>query len=105
MLKRDEDQNIWSEEELRLVEEITTQLSLALENNRLYEETQKRAERERLISQVTSNIRQTLDIDTVLQSTVWQMQGILGLESAEVRLNDTFSRPTAGYKQADGGEE
>lgn len=88
VLRRDEDQPPWRQEERALVEEIVTQLSLALENTRLYEETRQRAERERLIGEVTSHIRQTLDFETVLQTAVRQMQETLNLEWAEVRMGE-----------------
>ncbi len=66
--------------------DVVRQLSLALENTRLYEETQARAERERLISEVSTAIRRSLNIDTVLQTAAREIQAALHLEDVEIRV-------------------
>ncbi len=76
----------WHPEEKLLLETIAARVSLALENSRLIAETQKRADRERIVSQIATRMRETLDIDTVLQTAVEEMRQSLGLEQAEVRL-------------------
>ncbi len=87
----------WQLEEKILLETIASRVSLALENSRLIAETQQRAERERIVSQVATRMRETLDMDTVLQTAVREMRQSLGLEQAEVRLQ--LSSKVEGKKE------
>jgi GAF domain-containing protein/HAMP domain-containing protein len=76
----------WSGTEIRMIEMIAYQLGLALESSRLYEESQRRADFEKLTGQVTTNIRERLDIDTVLRTTALEVSRALGLPEVTVRL-------------------
>jgi GAF domain-containing protein len=76
----------WSPEDLAVVEAVTNQVALALENARLLEEAQRRASRERLASAVTARMRETLDMDTVLQTAIREMGEALGIAEVEVRM-------------------
>jgi GAF domain-containing protein/HAMP domain-containing protein len=76
----------WTAEEFSLMQAMTEQLSVALENARLHQETQHRATRDRLIGQVTSQVRQSLDLETVLRTAVDQIQQALRLEKITIRL-------------------
>jgi len=59
----------WQEDEKVLLETVASRVSLALENTRLVAEAQQRAERERMIAQVTTRMRETLDIETILKTS------------------------------------
>jgi GAF domain-containing protein len=48
----------WTPEEMALAERVSDQLGLAMESARLYQDTQRRAARERLASEVTARIRE-----------------------------------------------
>lgn len=89
----------WTREEIELLEALTEQLNVGLESARLYDDTQRRAARERVIGEVTARIRQTLDVQTVLETAAQEVTKTLGLAAAEVRitLDDVSS--------ADGTEE
>jgi len=76
----------WTPEERALLETLTEQLSLALESARLYQDSRRRAVRERLIGEVTARMRETLDIDTVLQTAAQEVRQALGLPALVVRL-------------------
>ena len=84
----------------RLAEAVAEQLALAADNLRLLDETQRRAARERLVGEITDRMRETLDVDTVLQTAVREMRRILDLAEAEVRLG---TGPVPG-KTGDGAE-
>ncbi len=100
VLRRDPNQEPWSDEEALLVEEVGLQVGLALENARLLEETQRRAERERLIGEVAARMRETLDLDTVLQTAIREMGQILGLSKVDVRLKEaTGPQPDASTQR------
>jgi len=89
--------NAWTAEEIALSESLTEQLSTALESARLYQDTQRRAAREQLIGEITSRIRESLDIETVLKTTASEMRQALDLDKLVIRLatpeTDGASRP------------
>jgi GAF domain-containing protein len=73
-------------ETVSLVQEIANRLALTLENVRLLEESQRRAARERMTREVTARMRETLDIDTVLQTAIREIGEALGITEVEVRM-------------------
>ncbi len=77
----------WGDEELRLMQAAGDQIGQALENARLYEESQKRAAREELLSASTARMRATLDLESVLQTAVRELRSALRLSEAEIRLS------------------
>jgi GAF domain-containing protein len=89
-------------EELAVVEAITTQIALALENARLLEQTTRRAERERKVLDITSKIRSTNDFDRMIQIAVEELQLALGAAHAQVILNgEEDLEPPGGQLQKD----
>jgi GAF domain-containing protein len=83
----------WSVEEAALLNTLVDQLGVALDSARLYEETQERAERERMIGEITGRVRETLDLETVLQTAAREMRRALDLAEVEMRLG---SDPSIG---------
>jgi GAF domain-containing protein/HAMP domain-containing protein len=77
----------WTEEETQLLGALADQLGQALEGARLYRDTQRRAAREQLTGQVTARMRETLDLDTVLQAAVREIGEALGIAEVEVRMS------------------
>jgi GAF domain-containing protein/HAMP domain-containing protein len=80
--------NAWTTDEISHLEEIAEQLGIALDGARMYGETQRRAEREMLFGEITSNMRTTLNIDSILRSSIHDIRKALNLEEVEVRLVD-----------------
>ena len=76
----------WTVDEIDMLETLTDQLGAALDGARLYQETQRRASRERLIGEVTARVRKTLDVDAVLQTAIREVGEALGLAEVEVRM-------------------
>ncbi|HJS29416.1 MAG TPA: GAF domain-containing protein [Anaerolineales bacterium] len=100
VLKRETNQPSWTPEERDLIDTIGVQMSLALENIRLQEETRRRADREHMINEVSARIRRSLDFETVLRTTVREMQAALNLELVEVTLNsDSGVNPAEGVAE------
>lgn len=87
VLKQAEGQEPWSQEEAAMVEEVSTQIGLALENARLLEEIRRRAEQERLAAEITGHMRETLDVDMVLQTAAREISQALGLAALDIRLD------------------
>jgi hypothetical protein len=76
----------WTEEELALVESVGERLGLAADNLRLLDESQGRAARERLTREITARLRETLDVNGVMDSAVSEIGRALGLTALELRL-------------------
>jgi GAF domain-containing protein len=76
----------WTDEEMALLQTLVDQLGLALESARLYQDTQRRAARERLLAGVADRMRQSLDLDMVLQAAVREMRQALDLHDVTIRL-------------------
>ncbi len=85
-LRKAETGEIWTAEETALLEALTEQLGRALESARLYQDTRRRAARERLVGEVTARMRETLDVDTVLQTAVREIGDTLDMAEVEVHM-------------------
>ena len=86
VLRRDPGQVSWMPEELAMVEEISNQVALALENAHLLEETQQRAEREQVLGQMTTRFTRSLDMDTLLQTAVRELGQLLPVDEVSVHI-------------------
>lgn len=78
--------NQWNQDDINTAQALAEQLALAADNLRLLEETQQRAARERLVSDVSTQVRETLNIESILQTTVNELYERLGLEKVAVHL-------------------
>jgi GAF domain-containing protein len=94
----------WTPGEMDQLRALATQLGQALENARLYEMTQQNALEEQMVGDITRRLRETLSVDTVLQSAVRELRGLLRPNEVEVRLGgawmETESDPLAGSPPA-----
>jgi GAF domain-containing protein/HAMP domain-containing protein len=93
LMESDDLNRQFSEEDLRLADQIGLQVSTAIDVAYLFEQTEQRAEKEKLISDVTTKIRETLDIETVIKTAAREIRRALNLEEVEIRLGtDDMSR-------------
>ena len=83
----------WSREEIRLVENLAEQLSVALESARFYEDIQRRAARERLTREITDRLRQASDMETLIKTTVQEITDVLQASSTFVKLHPPEETP------------
>ena len=72
-----------SRDRITLAETLVSQLALALDSARLFQDARRRAARERLTGEISARIRETLDVDYVLRTAVRGMREALGLLEAE----------------------
>lgn len=86
-LCKPDDGGEWTADEISLMETLADQLSLALDSARLHQDTQRRAARERLLGEATARMRETLDVDAVLQAAVREMRQALGLHDVTIQLS------------------
>ena len=87
----------WSTDEIAMMEALVEQLGLALENARLYQDTQQRAGRDQLVTEITSRFRGSLDIDSILQMAVREIGTTLDLAEVEVRLGSSPTTTASTY--------
>jgi GAF domain-containing protein len=76
----------WREDEIALIENLTDELSGALERARLYHESQRLVARERAIGQVMQEVRRSLELEAVLQAAADEIRSAMELERVSVRL-------------------
>jgi GAF domain-containing protein/HAMP domain-containing protein len=76
----------WSEDEIALIEAVSEQMSLAIENARLFEETGRRAGRERIIADVTQQVWASGELERVMQTAVEQLGAKLEASKVVIRL-------------------
>ncbi|HNT76633.1 MAG TPA: GAF domain-containing protein [Anaerolineae bacterium] len=76
----------WGNEDVALIESLSEQLLLAAENQRLIDETQRAAARERLLGQIAGRVREELDMENVLKTAVTEIQQALGLQRVLIRM-------------------
>lgn len=76
----------WTQDEIAMLQTLAEQSALALESARLYQDTQRRAARERLVGEVTGRIRETLNVEAVLRTAADEIRQALQLDRLVVRL-------------------
>jgi GAF domain-containing protein len=77
---------LWTEEDISLVEEVVERLALTIDSLSLLDRTLRSEAQERTIAEVSSRIRGSLDLETVLRTAVDEVQRVLGLDKVAVRL-------------------
>ncbi|MBI3170683.1 MAG: GAF domain-containing protein, partial [Chloroflexi bacterium] len=83
----DEDQGrTFSTDEQLLIRQVTDQLSLALENARLFQETQRRAQELEVVNKVVASAASSLDLSTTLQSVADNLVNLLAAQNVGIAL-------------------
>ena len=62
-------QRMWTAEEVAMTETIAEQVALTVENLRLMDETQRRAVRERLVSEISDRMQRATDMADLMRIT------------------------------------
>lgn len=93
-------------EEIELLRSIADRLSQAMDSARLFEEAQQRARSERVVSEITTRMRETLDIDSILRTAAREMRRSLNLAEVEIRLGNapTPKRRGNGHSGEEGND-
>ena len=79
-------QAVWAENEIQMAQLLSDQLSGALDGARLYGESQRRAERERAITEVSARIGGAVDIDHILRATAEELSKMIGDSEVVIQL-------------------
>jgi GAF domain-containing protein len=76
----------WQQHEIEVLHAVAEQLGPALESARLFEESQRRAARERLVGEISTRMRETLDVESVLKTAAREIGEALELHDLAIQL-------------------
>lgn len=86
-LKRKSNEATWAENEKEMAQRIASQVVLAIENARLLEESQHRAQREQTVNELSGRFSRSLDVDTLLQNAVRELHKLPQVSEVSVFIN------------------
>ena len=97
----------FSQKQIRFFTTIAQQLVTTLENLRFLDTSRRRAQREEIIRDITLKIRNAVDIDDILKTTVTELGKVLGTSRGNIMLDvNALSTPTqASRLQASNGSQ
>jgi GAF domain-containing protein len=76
-----------TDEDIALIEAVAERVSIALENVRLFEQTQQQARREHLVNEITSKIVGSTDVNDILQITARELGRVLRSPKTSIQLH------------------
>lgn len=77
----------WARDEITILETVCTELGLALDNARLFEDTQMKAQRDRLAADLAAKIWSSSDVENILQTAVHELGSALQVSHGTIRLS------------------
>ena len=78
-----------SEEKLELAKELANRLALSLDNARLFQESQRATERERLVNNIAAKLTAQTNINEILQTAVREVGQALRAPQVSIHLHST----------------
>jgi transcriptional regulator with GAF, ATPase, and Fis domain len=91
----------FNQDDQRLLTTLAGQVAVSIRNASLLENTRRQAERERQLFEITSKIRRSTDVQTVLKTTVRELSTALGARRAHIAV----APPAAEINDDHAGEE
>jgi GAF domain-containing protein/HAMP domain-containing protein len=91
----------WQADEIELINTLVDQVEVALESARLYSETQKRAQRERMVTDITTKIRANTDPQAMLQTAVQELRQALQVRRAQVLIQPGMPKAVTPSKDGE----
>ncbi len=73
--------HVFTEKEQRIYSAVGTQVAIAISNQQLLQEAQARAQRERILREVTARVRNTTDVNSVLRVAAQEVGKALGRQT------------------------
>ncbi|HEY9152734.1 MAG TPA: GAF domain-containing protein [Anaerolineales bacterium] len=74
----------WNPDQLDLVQAVADRVALSAENARLFDETSRRAERERMVTEITSKIRSTNNPEEMVGIALNELRNALGATKVQL---------------------
>ncbi|MBM3125922.1 MAG: GAF domain-containing protein [Chloroflexi bacterium] len=98
-VEQQDSSHTWTQEEISLAETIAARTALTLENARLLEESRRRAAKEQTISEATSRISSALTVENILESTINELERVLGNSDITLQINTGDTSARSGKQQ------
>ena len=76
----------WTEDEEAVIQAVGEQIALALESARLFEDTQRNAWRDQVVSDTTARVWSAAEMETVMQAAIAQLGEQLGASEVVIQL-------------------
>jgi GAF domain-containing protein len=89
----------YNEHDRELLEALASQTAIALQNARLLQESQRRAERERVTREISDDIRAAVSVDDAVQRAIRQLGRALGASEIVARIGS--ERDLVGLESGD----
>ena len=86
----------WTQDQLELVNTLSEQISIALENARMLENLQRRAALEQAIGDMSAKIGASTEIEDVLRTAVQELGRQIGNAKIAIELNPEVAREESG---------
>ena len=86
----------WSTAEIDFLQAIAQPMAIAIDQAQLYEQTQKQAQRERLVNQITTQTRQSFELEKILRSAIAQVLEALQVDRCLVHLVEDLGEKKLG---------
>jgi transcriptional regulator with GAF, ATPase, and Fis domain len=74
----------FNQDQLDLIKAVAERVALSTENARLFEETTRRAEREKMVSEITGKIRSVNDPQLMIQTAMEELRNALGASRVDI---------------------
>jgi GAF domain-containing protein len=88
-----------SSEQMVILRQVVERLGLAVENVRLLEETQRIAQRETMVNEVTSRMQTATSVEMVISNTVESIADALQAQKVSIRLGSVAPSPSAASER------
>jgi len=93
----------FTEDDQRLLETLAAQVAISIHTTRLLESTSQQAERERLLYEITSKIRSSTDMQSIIEITAMELQKAFNAQRARIDIDvDTALQSTHLESQISG---
>jgi GAF domain-containing protein len=86
------------ENRLQLAQDLANRLAVSLENARLFEESQRATERERIVNSITARLTAQTDVDEILQTAVREVGRALHAPQVTIRLEGAAEGEKGGQR-------
>ncbi len=76
-----EEAGVYDEHHQDLLTAVASQVAIAIENARLFDQVQARAKREQILREITAQVRGKADVDTIMRTAAQEVGKALGRQS------------------------
>jgi GAF domain-containing protein len=76
----------WSKDEIELVQSVTERMAISTENARLLQDSQERAVKEKIISEIASKISASINLSGIMQTAVEELGHTISGTEVKIRL-------------------